>query len=68
MLTRLRPLKLGEQTITLKPTALNRLYWAGRPGMHVIQALHWLRQLLNSDRERIVRRLTVILADPDFRQ
>lgn len=63
---RLRPLKLGEQTITFKPTAPSRLYWAGRPGMRVVQALHWLRDMLNNDRERIVRRLTAILADPDY--
>ncbi|MGC9272229.1 DUF6088 family protein, partial [Acidiphilium sp.] len=63
---RLRPLKLGEQIITFKPTAPSRLYWAGRPGMRVVQALHWLRDMLDSDRDRIVRRLTAILADPDY--
>jgi hypothetical protein len=36
---RLRPIKLGAQTITFKPTAPSRLYWAGRPGMRVVQAL-----------------------------
>jgi Family of unknown function (DUF6088) len=62
---RLRPIKLGAQTITFKPTAPSRLYWAGRPGMRVVQALHWLRDTLSSDQERIARRIAAILADPD---
>lgn len=62
---RLSPIKLGAQTITFKPTAPSRLYWAGRPGMRVVQALHWLRDMLSSDHERIARRLASILADPD---
>ena len=62
---RLRPIKLGAQTITFKPTAPSRLHWAGRPGMRVVQALHWLRDILGNDHERITRRLAAILADPD---
>lgn len=62
---RLRPIKLGAQTITFKPTAPSRLYWAGRPAMRVVQALHWLRDMLSSDHERIERRLASILADPE---
>jgi hypothetical protein len=62
---RLRPIKLGAQTIIFKPTAPSRLYWAGRPGMRVVQALHWLRDMLSSDQARIARRLTSILADPE---
>jgi Family of unknown function (DUF6088) len=62
---RLRPIKLGAQTIIFKPTAPSRLYWAGRPGMRVVQALHWLRDTLSSDHARIARRLAAVLADPD---
>jgi Family of unknown function (DUF6088) len=62
---RLRPIKLGAQTITFKPTAPSRLHWAGRPGMRVVQALHWLRDTLSRDHARIARRLTAILCDPD---
>lgn len=62
---RLRPIKLGAQTITFKLTAPSRLYWAGRPAMRVVQALQWLRSTIDSDRDRISRRLTAILADPD---
>jgi hypothetical protein len=40
---RLRPIHLGKMTITFKPTAASKLYWAGRPAMRLIQALHWLR-------------------------
>ena len=62
---RLRPIKLGAQTIIFKPTAHSRLYWAGRPGMRVVQALHWLRDMLSGDHERIARRVAAILADPE---
>lgn len=40
---RLRPIQLGNLTITFKPTAASKLYWAGRPAMRLVQALHWLR-------------------------
>lgn len=40
---RLRPIHLGNLTITFKPTAASKLYWAGRPAMRLVQALHWLR-------------------------
>ncbi len=62
---RLRPIKLGAQTITFKLTAPSRLHWAGRPAMRVVQALQWLRSTIDSDRDRISRRLAAILADPD---
>jgi len=62
---RLRELKIGEQTITFKRTAPSRLFWAGRPGMRVVQALHWLRGTIDGDRDRIDRRLAAIFADPD---
>jgi hypothetical protein len=62
---RLRPIKLGAQTITFKLTAPSRLYWAGHPAMRVVQALQWLRNTIDSDRDRIGRRLAAILADPD---
>lgn len=40
---RLRPIKLGNMTISFKPTAPSKLFWAGRPAMRLVQALHWLR-------------------------
>jgi hypothetical protein len=62
---RLRPIKLGKQTIAFRPTAPSKLFWAGRPAMRIVQALHWLRPSLGDpdDRERILRRLRMILAD-----
>jgi Family of unknown function (DUF6088) len=60
---RLRPIPLGAQTITFKPTAPSRLFWAGRPGMRLIQALHWLRDQITVDKEQIERRVRAILSD-----
>lgn len=44
---RLRSIHLGNMIITFKPTAASKLYWAGRPAMRVVQALHWLRDTLD---------------------
>ena len=55
---RLRPIKLGNLTIDFKPTAASKLYWAGRPAMRVVQALHWLRDVLaDADENRRVSAL-----------
>lgn len=61
---RLRPIRLGNQVITFKQAAPSRLYWARRPAMRVVQALHWLQDVLPSDRDRILGRLRSVLADP----
>ena len=44
--SRLRSIHLGNMIIVFKPTAASKLYWAGRPAMRVVQALHWLRDTL----------------------
>lgn len=64
---RLRPIKLGKQTIAFRPTAPSKLFWADRPAMRVVQALHWMRDALADpdDRRRVMRRLHKILADTD---
>ena len=64
---RLRPIKLGKQTIAFRLTAPSKLFWAGRPAMRVVQALHWLRAALTDpdDRRRILGHLRAIFADPD---
>jgi hypothetical protein len=59
---RLKPIKLGNQEIHFKAAAPSRLYWAGRPAMRVVQALHWLQDVLRDDAERtrvmdVLRRL-----------
>jgi hypothetical protein len=65
---RLRPIRLGNQTITFKQAAPSRLYWAGRPAMRVVQALYWLQDVLMSDRDRVLTRLASILDDPKHGQ
>ena len=61
---RRRTIQLDKLTIDFKQTAPSRLYWAGRPAMRVVQALYWLKDTLASDRNRILGRLTHVLADP----
>jgi hypothetical protein len=61
---RIRPVRLDNLTIDFKQTAPSKLYWAGRPAMRVVQALHWLRDMLPGDNGRIMKRLRAILNDP----
>lgn len=63
---RRRAIKLGNVTIIFRPTAASKLFWAGRPGMRVVQALHWLRDLLVRDGESdpIKHKLAKIFEDP----
>lgn len=61
---RRRSISLENLVIEFRQTAPSRLYWAGRPGMRVVQALHWLKDTLPTDRQRILARLTQVLADP----
>jgi hypothetical protein len=61
---RLRPIRLGNQTIEFQTVAPSRLYWAGRPAMRVVQALYWAQDLLRSDPQPILKRLKALLKDP----
>lgn len=61
---RRRSIQLDNLSIEFKQTAPSRLYWAGRPAMRVVQALHWLKDTLVSDHTRILSRLTKVLTDP----
>jgi hypothetical protein len=61
---RLRPIHLGKLVINFKLTAPSRLYWAGRPAMRIVQALHWLRDLLPTEGDSILKRIRRILNDP----
>ena len=61
---RLKSLALGNLVIDFKKTAPSKLFWAGRPAMRVVQALHWLRDTLQSDTPRVRKRLQSIFADP----
>jgi hypothetical protein len=62
---RLRPIKLGNMKITFKLTAPSKLYWAGRPAMRLIQALHWLRDAVDTAAlDRQVRALFARIPNP----
>jgi hypothetical protein len=65
---RRQPIKLGNVTITFRLTAASKLFWAGRPAMRVIQALHWLRDLLIRDGEsdRVSQKLAKLFDDPSM--
>jgi hypothetical protein len=55
--SRLKTVRLGKLDITFRPTAASKLYWAGRPAMRVVQALHWLRDTMGDvDENRKLRR------------
>jgi len=60
---RRRSIQLDNLLIEFKVTAPSRLYWAGRPAMRVVQALHWLKDTLPSDGDQIRSRLLNILQD-----
>lgn len=64
---RLKPVALGNQKIVFKQAAPSRLYWAGRPGMYLVQALHWLDDVMSNDVEGATVRKTVrrLLADKE---
>jgi len=61
---RLRPIHLDKLIIDFKLTAPSRLYWAGRPAMRIVQALHWLHDMLPADGDLILNKIGKILADP----
>lgn len=60
-----KAIKLGNLTITFKQTAASKLFWAGRPAMRVVQALHWLRDTMQGgDNGQWLDRLAKLLHDP----
>ena len=63
---RLKPIKLGNQEILFRYAAPSRLYWADRPAMRVVQALHWMQDMLfeGSERQRVKGKLRSLFADP----
>lgn len=60
---RRRTIELDNLVIAFKLTAPSRLYWAGRPAMRVVQALHWLKDTLPRDGDAIASRLAAIFRD-----
>jgi len=67
---RLKPIKLGGQEIHFKFAAPSRLYWADRPAMRVVQAMHWMQDMLtqDSERQRVQTMLRRLLVDPEHGQ
>lgn len=66
---RFKPVRLGNQDIHFRQAAASRLFWADRPAMRVVQALHWLHDVLSSDleaRTHTVEVLRRIMGDPKF--
>ena len=61
---RLRPIHIDRLVIDFKLTAPSRLYWAGRPAMRIVQALHWLHDLLPTEGHSILTKIRKILQDP----
>jgi len=62
---RQKSIKLDNLTITFKQTAASKLFWAGRPAMRIVQALHWLRDTMSGDDASHWRdRLVSLLTDP----
>lgn len=62
---RLKPIKLGNLTIEFKTTAPSKLFWAGRPAMRVVQALHWLHDAAPDERPAIIKRLRRLFANAE---
>jgi len=62
---RLKSVRVGNLKIEFKLTSASKLYWAGRPAMRLVQALHWLKPKLNdpSDSQRVKRRLNALLSE-----
>ncbi|WP_313701600.1 DUF6088 family protein [Achromobacter sp.] len=60
---RRRAIQFDNLVIQFKLTAPSRLFWAGRPAMRVVQALHWLKDTLPANRPNILKRLSAILDD-----
>ena len=49
---RLKAIELGKMRIEFKPTTTSKLFWAGRPAMRLVQALHWLHDIISRPGER----------------
>jgi len=65
---RLRPVQLGNLTITFKTVSPSRLFWSGNPAMRVVQALYYVEDKLDRDRAILADNLIRLLADPQHGQ
>lgn len=60
---RIRDITAGNALIQFKRVSETKLYWAGRPAMRVVQALHYLHDKIDRERADIIRKLDRLLAD-----
>jgi len=62
---RLKPIELGQQKIIFKQAVPSRLYWDGRPGMYLVQALYWLHDVLSNreEKDKITSTVKRLLSD-----
>jgi hypothetical protein len=69
---RLRPITIQNLTIQFKHTAPSKLYWADKSSMRIIQALYWLKDVINSidstERQGIKNKLVTILTNSDQKE
>ena len=63
-LVRLRSIRVGNLVIEFKKTSPSRLYWAGRPAMRVVQALHWMKDVSADKDSAVMSRLLKVLSAP----
>lgn len=62
---RAKSIRLDNLVIDFRPTAASKLFWAGRPAMRIVQALHWLRDTMTGDDVgQWQDRLAIVLDDP----
>lgn len=62
---RLRSIQLGNQEIRFRQAAPSKLFWAGRPAMRMVQALHWLQDAIQTSQvEEATDKLRDMLRDP----
>jgi uncharacterized protein DUF6088 len=62
---RLRSIRVGNLVIEFKKTAPSRLYWAGRPAMRIVQALHWMKDVSGDKDSVMMNRLRKMLIAPE---
>lgn len=66
---RLRSIKIEKLIIQFKLTSPNKLYWADRPAMRLVQSLYWLQESIKKgtleDEDIIQNKIIRILREPN---
>lgn len=53
---RMQPVIINNLSIQFKRASPSKLYWAGRPAMRIVQALYWLRDVINNDQSLLIKK------------